>query len=108
MLILTYGTNITNNSAFTNVDKAIPVKPDLEDFWNIETIGVTDNSRTTNDDLARTHFKETLKFEDGRYQVQWPWKQESPDLPLNRDLAMGRLKSTVSRMKKQTRFDEKV
>lgn len=40
-----------------------------------------------------------MKFEDGRYQVQWPWKQESPDLPLNRDLAMGRLKSTVSRMK---------
>lgn len=41
MLILTYGTNIINNSIFTNVDKAIPVKPDLEDFWNNEIIGQT-------------------------------------------------------------------
>ena len=49
--------------------------------------------------MVKKHFKETLKFEDGRYQVKWPWKDDNPDLPVNRELALGRLKSNVLRMK---------
>ena len=40
-----------------------------------------------------------MTFEDGRYHVNWPWKEENPDLPINRELALGRLKSNVSRMR---------
>ena len=29
---------------FTNVDEVIPRKPDLEDFWNVESIGVIDDT----------------------------------------------------------------
>ncbi|XP_060605576.1 uncharacterized protein LOC132758080 [Ruditapes philippinarum] len=54
---------------------------------------------TKEDDLVREDFTRTLKYENGRYQVKWPWKNETPDLPTNRDLALGRLKSTVNRMK---------
>ena len=93
MLILTYGTNVSNTSVFT------PSEPDLEDFWNSESIGVYDNPRTSTDEMVMRNFKETVKFEDGRYQVTWPWKDTPPDLPVNRELAMGRLKSTVSRMR---------
>ena len=99
MIILTYGTNITQTSVFQSVDNAIPVKPDLEDFWNMETIGVLDNQTTKNDEMVKNHFKENLTFVDGRYQVKWPWKDENPDLPKNRELAVGRLRSNVSRMK---------
>ena len=99
MLILTYGTNITNTSVFQSVDDAVPVKPDLEDFWNLETIGVIDNQTTKNDELVKKHFKENLTFVDGRYQVTWPWKEENPELPVNRQLAVGRLRSNVSRMR---------
>ena len=99
MLILTYGTNISNTSVFTSIDDASPSKPDLEDFWNIESIGVYDNPRTTNDEFVMRNFKETVKFEEGRYQVTWPWKDIPPDLPVNRELAMGRLRSTISRMR---------
>ncbi|MCG7879441.1 MAG: hypothetical protein N0C90_24385, partial [Candidatus Thiodiazotropha endolucinida] len=99
MLTLTYGTNITSTSVFQSVDNVIPTKPDLEDFWNIESIGILDNLITTNDELAKKRFKETLTFKDGRYQVTWPWKEEIPDLPLNRELAIGRLKSNVARMR---------
>ena len=49
--------------------------------------------------MVKAQFKETLTFEDGRYQVRWPWKEESPDLPINRELAMGCLKSNVSKMR---------
>ena len=49
--------------------------------------------------MVMENFKETVKFEDGRYQISWQWEDEPPDLPVNRELAMGRLKSTVSRMR---------
>ena len=99
ILILTYETNISNTSVFTSIDDVTPSKPDLEDFWNIDSIGVYDNPRTSNDEMVMRNFKETVKFEDGRYQVTWPWKDIPPDLPVNRELAMGRLRLTVSRMR---------
>ena len=98
MLILTYRTNATITSVFTSSDDATPAKPDLEDFWKTESIGVYDNPRTTNEVKVTKNFKETIKFENGRYQITWPWKNETLDLPVNREL-IGRLKSTVSRMK---------
>jgi len=97
LLILTYGNNITNSNVFTSVDSRVPTKPDLEDFWNVETIGIKDHEQNDNE-RAKTLFQESLRFEEGRYQVKWPWKDENPELPVNRDLAMGRLRSTVSRI----------
>ena len=98
MLILTYRTNATKTSVFTSLDDATPAKPDLEDFWKTESIGVYDNPRTTNEVKVTKNFKETINFENGRYQITWPWKNETLDLSVNREL-IGRLRSTVSRMK---------
>ena len=36
--------------------------------------------------------------------MKWPWKDDSPDLPVNRELALGRLKSNVLRMDNQPRL----
>lgn len=87
----------------TSVDSSVPTKPDLEDFWNVETIGIKDHEQNDND-RANTLFQESLRFEEGRYQVKWPWKDENPELPVNRDLAMGRLRSTVSRIQNSPNF----
>ncbi|XP_063435905.1 uncharacterized protein LOC134716797 [Mytilus trossulus] len=38
-------------------------------------------------------------MENGRYQVAWPWKEKLPELPENRELAYGRLKSLFQKMK---------
>ena len=80
---------ILEHRFFTSIDDAVPNKPELEDFWNIESIGVTDKPNVKNDKVAMETFKNTLKFEDERYQVTWPWKTENPDLPQNRQLANG-------------------
>ena len=32
-------------------------------------------------------FNETVKLDGGRYSVQWPWREEIPDLPENYDFA---------------------
>ena len=81
------------------MDEVAPSKPNLEDFWNNESIGVYEDPGTTKDEIVKRNFKETVKFENGRYQVTWPWKDKPPDLPVNRELAMGRLRSTVTRMR---------
>ena len=47
----------------------------------------------------RTFFK-TVTFADGRYMDSWPWRESNPDLPLNYQLAVGRLKSTVMKLVK--------
>ena len=53
MLTLTYGTNVTKTNLFTNLDEVIPKTPDLEDFWNVESIGVIDKRPLSNDEKAK-------------------------------------------------------
>ncbi|KAL9977210.1 hypothetical protein ACROYT_G014589 [Oculina patagonica] len=70
----------------------------LEEFWKLETLGISEPMCVTDDDEALQKFNDTVRFEDGRYQVTWPWKEESPSLPTNYELAMGRLRSLVNRL----------
>ena len=83
----------------TQADKSLPLKPNMEDFWNLESIGINDCLVELDDNIALNKFKETLRYENGRYTVAWPWKDEKTDLPENRALALGRLKSLIRRMK---------
>ncbi|XP_053392330.1 uncharacterized protein LOC128555009 [Mercenaria mercenaria] len=100
LLILSYGNSITKTQVFTNVVKCVPNTPDIEDFWNIETIGLKDTTNVrSEDDQAMEDFKENLVFKDNRYHVTWPWKIDHQEVPENRPLAFGRLKSLVSRFK---------
>ena len=100
MLILTYGNEIQRESSMlTQADKSPPLKPNMEDFWNMESIGINDCPVELDDNITLNKFKETLRYENGRYTVAWPWKDEKPDLPENRALALGRLKSLIRRTK---------
>ncbi len=73
--------------------------PNVEEFWSLETIGIMDSPSVTDDDKALDQFNSTIQFHDNRYHVQWPWKSESPDLPDNYGLALGRFKSLTRRFK---------
>lgn len=103
LLILSHVTNevISGEQSVTPKACRFISQPDLTDFWNLESIGISDNYEQSDDERAMKLFKETLKFQDGRYQVTWPWKEDEPDLPLNRSLALGRLKSCIDRLKKR-------
>ena len=92
---------------FASVDTVIPTKPDLDDFWNVEGIGITVNPNCSDNERALEQFNETLKFEDGRHRVTWPWKEENPDLPANRELSVGRLKSVVSKLENRPELLQK-
>jgi len=46
----------------------------MEDFWNLESIGITD-SPSQSDECALENLSKTVTFADGRYMVTWPWKE---------------------------------
>ena len=57
------------------MEKALLSDPPIEDFWRLETIGITDNPRELDDERAVQHFLETVKKENGRYNVNCSWRE---------------------------------
>ena len=47
--------------------------------------------------------KDSLKYENGRYCVAVPWKDDKPELPDTKPMAMSRLRSTERNLKKNSR-----
>lgn len=73
MLILTYGIDIPKETSMLScVDKSLPLKPNVDDFWNLESIGIKDSPTESDNSVALNMFNETLRFENGRYTVTWP------------------------------------
>lgn len=52
-------------------------------------------------------FQDTLEYKDNRYQIAWPWKEEKPDLPTNKELALGRLNTLMNRIKHRPELIQK-
>ena len=81
------------------INPAIEKQADVSQFWNLETIGIKDPIHKTEEDEALEHFgKSITRDETGRYNVSWPWKTETPQLPTNFTMCVGRLKSTLRRL----------
>ena len=53
----------------------------------------------TDDDKVLEQFNELICYRDGRYQVAWPWKCQNPDLPINLDIVIERMKSLARHLK---------
>ncbi|CAG2219807.1 unnamed protein product [Mytilus edulis] len=97
---------LSNTSSFEISDIENPDQSIVAQAWEYVFI---ENMETSSDKKAMEYFKETLKFKNGRYYVKWPWKENTPELPDNRELAPGRLMSCVARMRKKpdllTKYD---
>ncbi|VDK21751.1 unnamed protein product [Anisakis simplex] len=66
----------------------------VEQFCKLELIGITENPTITDDDVAIQKFRQSIKFNDGRYYVRWPWK-EGRQFSNNYPLCYRRLCSTI-------------
>ena len=84
----------------TTVDSSLLTKPNLDRFWNLESLGIVESPLTSDDDQAIDHFNKTVQFTEGRYMVTWPWKDKVPGLPQNYQLAVGRLRSILQKLLK--------
>ena len=79
----------TSTHMLTNIDPCLATKPSFEQFWNLESIGITQSSLKSDDNQAIENFNKTVKFISGRYSVTWPWKELKTMLPDNYYLAEG-------------------
>ena len=71
---------------------------DLERFWAVEDIGISDSIEQNEDRLAYDNFLQSITFDDNRYVVSWPWREPHRHLENNYSLAFGRLKSLMKRL----------
>ena len=81
-------------------DDLVTKNPNIEDLWNLETIGIVKPVDITDDDRALEQFNKSVCFENKRYYITWLWKCEHPDLPDNFDVAFSRLKSLARRLER--------
>ena len=81
MTVFTRTTGRIQNQINNNLtmETALSSDPPIEDFWGLETIGITDNPKQSDDERAVQHFPETVKKENGRYNVSWPWREKNPN-----------------------------
>ena len=61
---------------------------------------------TEEERLGLNKVKDSLKYEKGRYRVSIPWKDEKPELPDTKPMALSRLRSTERNLKKDDRVAE--
>ena len=66
----------------------------MRSFWELESFGISNTNRSLYDDLCNT-----IKFRDGRYEVQLPWKTPRRDLPNNYELSLKRLRGLLRRLR---------
>ena len=100
MFIMTHSSSdiISTIHSLTSVERSLHAPPDIDEFWKLETIGITPPGKIKEDDAVMEHFKNTAVKVDGRYQVTWPWIDEDVKPPENYELSLGRLKSLYRRL----------
>ena len=69
---------------------------ELQNLWKTDVIGISDIGY--NNDLALKNFEKNLYYDNFKYTVRLPWKENWPSLPDNFELAEKRLKSLVKKL----------
>lgn len=92
-------------TAAVGIDHNILDKHIME--WNsLETIGIREPIEIDDDERAWTLLKERITFEDERYQVPLPFKDDNPYMPNNLGLCVKQLVATRKRMLTNARMKD--
>ena len=83
------------------------MKPNVGEFWKLETIGIKDPINDCHDDQAIQNFHYTVRKTNGRYEVTWPGKEANPRLPGNYQLALDRLNFLLKRIQRKPELGQK-
>ena len=76
----------------------------LKRFWEIESYGTELCDRivcTEEEKVTLEKVSSSVRYNNGRYSVAVPWKEQRPQLPNNRQMAESRLLSTERNLKKK-------
>ena len=72
----------------------------LKQCWELEAIGIADSGEKAVHDPVLEEFNQTVRYENGRYVVNLPWKKNHPPLINNYGIALRRLESLVFKLQK--------
>uniref|UniRef100_A0A915EF82 Peptidase aspartic putative domain-containing protein n=1 Tax=Ditylenchus dipsaci TaxID=166011 RepID=A0A915EF82_9BILA len=67
-------------SSFVNFSAEKSTNEVLEQFWQLENLGISEDPAENDDETAMELFQKSINFKDGRYCVRWPWKTNAPPL----------------------------
>lgn len=70
--------------------------PQLEKFWNLESLGIQTDERSVYEE-----FDQKISYDGFKYTVGLPWKEPHPILPDNYGLSKKRLMSLFTRLKSE-------
>ena len=73
-------------------DKVLDRK--VKELYELETLGITEV------DSVEETFTKDIQFEQGHYKIKLPWREHHDILPDNYQLSVGRLNSTLKRLRK--------
>lgn len=71
---------------------------EIKRLWQLDAIGVVDSVKDDDAEIALKMFQQTVRRENGRYVVRFPFKEPNPSLPSNFGLCFGRLQSVCNRL----------
>ena len=69
---------------------------DMSNFWRLDLLGIAE------DEISENEGTSNIKFENGRYKVDLPFKSGHPKLPDNYTLCKRRLEVLKDRLDKDT------
>ncbi|GFX79346.1 integrase catalytic domain-containing protein [Trichonephila clavipes] len=78
-------------------ERSNKVDRNLTKFWDLEATGIKAESSCDPDDQAIQHFKSSVRFNSGRYEVGFPWKSHTQELNDNFSVAEKRVKPLTRR-----------
>ena len=70
---------------------------ECEKMWDLDAVGIKDDINCNDDMLASQKFRATTRFDNNRYYVSWPVKEDHKPLPSNAGLALGQLRTAWKR-----------
>ena len=82
------------------VDEVLPVHK----LWDLDVIGINPSKESPENFDSKVHFESTVKYDDGRYWVELPFKENRPFLPTNYKLALGQMLNQVKKFHSQPKL----
>jgi hypothetical protein len=71
-------------------------------YFDAEAEKLIEGEDDESDQLVLEKFNQTIQLKDGRYQVNLPWNEKVSDLQANYPLAIGRLRSNVKALRRNS------
>ncbi|KAI3361691.1 hypothetical protein L3Q82_002048 [Scortum barcoo] len=86
-----------------SLEEDTQIAKQLHAFWEVESLGIVhEKAKSPEETEALQNFEQTVTHNNGRYQVELPWRPDKPDLPDNFRVAKGRFEGLKRRLKTDT------